>query len=230
MKLLVIQHSAADRAAAIGPYLDQQQHEVKTVRIDQQDAIPTTVEADVLMTFGGAASLTSGTPPPWVEPEQDLLRRYVESGRRVLGICFGAQLLASALGAPVRRNDEPEVGWHQVRQVEGGSKVVEAMSTSMTVLQWHQDTFGIPAGASRIFESEVCQNQGFCLADRVFGLQFHLEADARTVQSFVAVSKKRELESRFVQTREEILAGIEIHLAAQTRELNRFLQRFLAPS
>ncbi|MFK8113520.1 MAG: type 1 glutamine amidotransferase [Rubripirellula sp.] len=229
MKVLVIQHSAADRSAAVGEFLDKHGHSTQTIRIDKQDPIPNTVDADVLMMFGGACSLTGEEPPSWVAREQELIRRYVDRQRRVLGICLGSQMLAAALGAGVRRNHEPEVGWHTVRQVNP-TATASGLPDSMTVLQWHQDTFDLPSGATHLFESDACQNQAFCIDDRIFGFQFHLEANLKTCQVFLAVSSMPQREGSFVQTAPEITAGIEQHLEQQTQNLNSFLQRFLAPA
>ena len=120
MKILVIQHSAADSAATAGEVIDRLGHTVQTVRLDRQDALPDAVDADALLMFGGGISLTSPNRPPWVAQEQSLIRSYVSEGRCVLGICLGSQMLASALGANVRRNAQPEIGWHVCCQ--GGSR------------------------------------------------------------------------------------------------------------
>ena len=85
-------------------------HEITTIRLDRGDKIPTTADADMLMSFGGGISLTNDEQPDWVAAEQQLIRQYADSGRRVLGICLGSQMVATALGATVRRNREPEVG------------------------------------------------------------------------------------------------------------------------
>ena len=202
MKILIIQHSAADRPAAVAELVDRLGHAVQTVRIDRQDAVPTTLEADVLMMFGGPISLTSNDLPPWVAQEQALIRDYVNAGRRVFGICLGSQLLASALGADVRRNGQPEIGWHEIERIDEpqASKLAGVFPNRLTVLQWHQDTFGIPLGATRTFKSHACDNQGFAIDDRVFGFQFHLEADRRTVSTFLAVSEKWKQAGPFVQS------------------------------
>lgn len=117
MKILFIQHSAADSPAAASEVLVRPEHTLETIRIDRGDAIPESADADALMLFGGASSLAGSDRPAWVEPEQELIRRYVDAGRRVFGICFGSQMIANALGARVRRNREPEIGWHQIEKV-----------------------------------------------------------------------------------------------------------------
>jgi GMP synthase-like glutamine amidotransferase len=229
MKILIIQHSAADRPAAVAEVIDRLGHAVQTVRLDRQDAVPTTVDADALLMFGGGISLTSADLPLWVAQEQTLIRRYVNEGRRVFGICLGSQLLASALGADVRRNGQPEIGWHEIQRIDDSqsSNLADVFPNRLIVLQWHQDTFDIPPGARRLFKSQACENQAFTIDDRVFGFQFHMEADPKTVRTFLAVSEKWKQEGRFVQSESEIAAGIETHLPAQAESLSKFLEAYL---
>ncbi len=228
MRVQIIQHSAADAPAAILPILDQLGHHVSITRLDRGDAMPEKVDHDVLMMFGGGTSLTSKEPPPWVEPEKNLIRRYVDRDRRVLGVCLGAQLIASALGAKVYRNREPEVGWHQVSKVDGADDtgVASSLPNRLTALHWHQDTFEIPPGATRLFQSPATRNQAFSIGDHVFGFQFHFEANERTVRAFVAISSLLQKEGRFVQSKEEILRGIEHYLDKQNEYLGEFVRAF----
>ncbi len=228
MRVQIIQHDAADAPAAVLPILDRLGHHVSITRLDRGDAMPCEADHDVLMMFGGGISLASKEPPPWVEPEKSLIRCYVDRGRRVLGICLGAQLVAAALGASVRRNQEPEVGWHQVSKVDGAIEtgVASSLPKRMTALHWHQDTFEIPAGARRLFQSPATRNQAFSIGDQVFGFQFHFEANERTVRTFVAVSSLLRREGRFVQSKEEILQGIECYLKTQNEQLCEFVQAF----
>jgi GMP synthase-like glutamine amidotransferase len=228
LRVQIIQHSAADASAAVLPILDLLGHQVSITRLDRGDEIPGDVDHDVLMMFGGGISLTSKEPPPWVEPEKCLIRRYVDRDRRVLGICLGAQLIAAALGASVRRNREPEVGWHQVSKVDGAAEtgVASSLPKSMTAFHWHQDTFEIPPGARRLFQSPATRNQAFAIGDHIFGFQFHFEANERTVRTFVAVSSLLQKEGRFVQSEAEILQGIESYLKKQNEQLREFVRTF----
>jgi GMP synthase-like glutamine amidotransferase len=229
MKIQFIQHSAADRPAAAAEIALELGHQCETVRIDREDPIPESVEADVLMLFGGAISFTTSAPhPPWVQQEQALIREYVNQDRRVLGICLGSQMIATALGASVRRNEQPEVGFHPIRQTEQASEMIsDVFPREFTAFHWHQDTFGIPDGAVRVFESDACTNQGFSIDDRVFGFQFHLEADEKTVRTFVAVSSLKDKEGPYVQSESSIFDGTD-HLQNQRGILEGFLRRFLA--
>ena len=84
MKILVIQHSAADGPAAATPVIEGPAHSVEFVRIDRGDPIPQSVDADALMMFGGAISLSGKDRPEWVGQEQSLIRDYVHEGNAFL--------------------------------------------------------------------------------------------------------------------------------------------------
>lgn len=230
MRVLVIQHSAADSLAAAESVITELGHEIITVRIDHQHPIPQSVDCDAMIMLGGPYPLTMENRPDWIANEQELVRRYVDKGRRILGICLGAQILASALGAAVRRNAQAELGWHTIRRTSGPFSLAdESLPPQMTVFQWHRDTFELPSGAQHLYESDGCRNQAFSLSDRVYGFQFHLEADLRTIRTFLAVSKYRKLAGNGIQTETEIMAGIDRHLPDQRKHMSSFLA-YLLPS
>ena len=236
MKVLAIQHDAADPPAGAGEVVLGLGHELEVIRLDKGNAIPQVADADLLMTFGGGISFArvadADELPPWVAEEQSLVRQYAQTGRRVLGICLGSQMIASALGAKVRRNPEPEVGWHTVQPTEvagnAGEIAKHVISEPLTVFHWHQDTFDIPDGATHWLRSEGCDHQGYVIDNRIFGLQFHLEATEKTVNTFMAVSRLWRQDARFVQTEQEIIAGASKYLSGQRAVLEKLLGGLLS--
>ena len=228
MRILVIQHSAADSLASAESIIKGLGHEIVTVRVDRQHRIPDSVDCDAMITLGGPYPLTMKERPDWIAAEQSLIRQYADHDRRILGICLGAQIVASALGAAVRRNEHAELGWHAIQRISDNSNMVNrSLPPQMTVFHWHRDTFEIPDGAVHLYESSTCLNQAFGLDDRIFGFQFHLEADIRTIRTFLAVSRYRKLDGKSVQTETQILEGIDQHLPNQSKQLHSFLSQFL---
>lgn len=230
MKVLAIQHDAADTPGAAGEIVERLGHRLDVVRIERGDKIPSIPDADLMMSFGGGISLSSGDYPAWVAEEQNLMRQYIDTGRRVLGICLGGQMIAAALGCQIRRNREVEVGWHPVQNVQPAEETIAngLFSDSCMVLHWHQDTFDIPASATHLLRSEACDNQAFVMDDRVFGFQFHLEANEQTVNIFNKVSPLRRREGPYIQTEQRVIDGIGIYLPNQIAILESLLKKILS--
>lgn len=229
MKITLIQHTAVDSPGITSDVLDQNQVEVQVIRIDRGDRIPSLVDSDVLMTFGGPVSLHLPNPPPWVEPERELIRQYAKLGRRVFGICLGAQLIASALGAKTGSNAEPEFGWHTVNRLEnsGESKLVSELPSQITALHWHQNTFELPNKSTHLYQSDACTNQAFSIEDQIIGFQFHPEATAKTIDYYLRVASPSRVTGCYVQTADEIRQGVTKHLKHQNQMLQRFLENWL---
>ena len=227
MKVLAIQHDAADPPASAGEIVEQLGHTLNVIRIDRGDAIPETVDADMLMSFGGGISLSRDQLPDWVADEQQLMRKYFDAGRRILGVCLGGQMIAAALGEKIRRNEHVELGWHVIRKSDEAEHLFNWLPQSAMVLHWHQDTFAIPAGASHLYESDACRNQSFAIGDRIFAFQFHIEANERTVRVFNQVSPLRKREGRFVQDEQQVLGGIETYLPYQISMLESLMRNLL---
>jgi len=122
---------------------------------------------------------------PWLKPESAFIRRTLAQGKKAVGICLGAQLIADALDARVFQNDQHEIGWFPVTWTPGARAAFPDMPSSSTVLHWHGDTFDLPAGATRLAASEGCREQGFLIKDKCLALQFHMEVDPPLVKEFI---------------------------------------------
>jgi GMP synthase-like glutamine amidotransferase len=120
----------------------------------------------------------------WVPAELAFVRRAVESNVPVLGICFGAQMLARALGADVHRAPEPEVAWKSLT-LSGEAGWLPAGPW----LTWHQDTFDWPPEATPLAWTDKAP-QAFSQADHL-GLQFHPEATADLVERWVDIDRRK---------------------------------------
>ncbi|KHO18967.1 type 1 glutamine amidotransferase [Mycolicibacterium setense] len=114
----------------------------------------------------------------WVGAEMDMVRRAVESGVGVLGVCFGGQLIAQALGGSVSRSPAPEVGWYNVATDDAG------LVPGGRWFQWHFDRWTIPPGAIEIARTPAA-SQAFVLGTAL-ALQFHPELDSELLEVWLA--------------------------------------------
>jgi GMP synthase (glutamine-hydrolysing) len=180
MQAHVIRHVAFEDLGLLAPLLEQRGYGIRYLE-SGIDPLPES-DGDLLVVLGGPIGVGDVGTYPFLADEMALIRRSVDAGVPVLGICLGAQLTAAALGAPVTRGDV-EIGFAPLTEASG----VLAPLGSTPVLHWHGDTFAIPEGAVRLASTDACANQAFALGDRVLGLQFHLEADpARLEQWLIA--------------------------------------------
>jgi len=140
------------------------------------DALPDLEMVDLLVVTGGPMSVGDEAEFPWLRAEKDLIRDSLRRGIPTLGICLGAQLIAEVCGAAVAPMGRKEIGWFPVRKHADALSLawMDDFPETQTVLHWHGDQFQIPAGARRLWSSELCPNQGFCIGSAL-GLQFHLE-------------------------------------------------------
>jgi GMP synthase (glutamine-hydrolysing) len=178
MRAHVIRHVAFEDLGLLAPLLAERGYEVRYLEAGI-DPLPSEVP-ELLVVLGGPIGVGDVETYPFLTDEIALIRRTIDAGVPVLGICLGAQLAAAALGAPVTKG-AIEIGF---APLTGASGVLTGIGAT-PVLHWHGDTFGIPDGAERIASTPGCVNQGFALGDRVLGLQFHLEADPARLEQWL---------------------------------------------
>jgi len=163
-----------------------------------------------VVSMGGPMSVNDGIEE--IEREKVLLLEAMGRDIPVLGVCLGAQVIASALGARVYAGDHPEVGWGQVTLTESGlaDPLMAGVDHVLPVLHWHGETFDLPEGAVNLAYSEKFENQAFRVGSKTYGLQFHLEVDEEMVQEWVDMD--REEENGIVSEPEVILDGARPNL------------------
>lgn len=174
--LLALQHIACEPPAAYEDELRAHGLGLARVELDEGDELPDWREFAGIVVMGGPMSAYDKAGHPWLAREKELLRQAVAADVPVWGVCLGAQLLASALGARVYEGDRAEVGVLPVELTAAASEdpVFRAAPRSFHTLQWHADTFDLPPGATLLARSPMYPNQAFRVG-RSYGLQFHVE-------------------------------------------------------
>ncbi|BBX08485.1 glutamine amidotransferase [Mycolicibacterium aichiense] len=160
---------------------------------------------------------------PWVAGEIDVVRRAVDSGVGVLGVCFGGQLVATALGGSVQRSPDPEIGWHQVH-----SSDPELVPDAGPWFQWHFDRFTAPPGSSIVAQNSRA-TQAF-VHGTALGLQFHPELDHKLLELWIDDDRTRgdgDLTRLGLRT-EDLRADTTTHVDDAARRLRQLVRGFLA--
>jgi GMP synthase (glutamine-hydrolysing) len=140
---------------------------------------------DLLIVLGAPIGAYDDELFPFLGPEVGLIERRLASGKPLLGVCLGAQLIARALGARVAPMAAREIGFSALTLTEAGEDSPLRHLGDWPVLHWHGDQFDLPAGATLLAATDHCPHQAFAIAPNVLALQCHLEADADGIEDWL---------------------------------------------
>jgi GMP synthase-like glutamine amidotransferase len=184
MRVLAFRHVPFEGLGLIEPAL-----RLRHIEVDYADlyrpgaATPDIGRYDALIFMGGPMSVNDDLP--FVHQEMAFIQQGIARRQPILGICLGAQLIARAMGATVRRNTAKEIGWYGVEftPAAAGDRLFDGLSRE-TIFHWHGETFDLPPGAELLASSELCRNQAFRAGESVCGLQFHLEVTPEMISDW----------------------------------------------
>lgn len=202
-----LQHVPFEGLGSIESWLGSAGYAITSTRFFDSVDLPDIEKIDLLIVMGGPMSVNDEVEFPWLALEKKFIRDMIESGKPVLGICLGAQLIASAMGARVYKNSVKEIGWFPVQGVGAINASLFNFPPSSDVFHWHGETFDLPPGATLIARSEACENQAFQIGSSVIGLQFHLETTPASAQGMVLHCGDELTPSKYVQTDADILSA-----------------------
>ncbi|MCB1756104.1 MAG: type 1 glutamine amidotransferase [Gammaproteobacteria bacterium] len=207
MRAHYLQHVPFEGLGSIEVWLQNAGYEVSSSRFYESWELPRIEDIDLLVVMGGPMSVNDEANHPWLVEEKKFIGRAIQSGKPTLGICLGAQLIASSTGGRVYPNPAGEIGWFPVRTVANENTAAFRFPQEVEVFHWHGETFDLPAGAVRLAESEACKNQAFQLGEHVIGLQFHLETTPASAQAIVENCRDELIEGQYIQSEAEILSA-----------------------
>ena len=217
-RLLVFQHVPHEILGTFNPKLKDAGFRIRYVNFGRTpDEQPDVSKYDGLIVLGGPMCVDQTDSHPHLLVEIECIKEAMAQNMPVLGICLGAQLIATALGAKVKKNPVKEIGWYDVSPTPEGEQdpLFACFNGTEKIFQWHGDTFDIPHGAVHLASSEECPNQAFRFGERTYGLQFHLEVDEALIERWLKTPVHiRELE-QLPQERfrpDNILAETEQHI------------------
>jgi len=207
-KLHYFQHVPFENLGVIETWADHHDFSLTSTRFHEDPTIVMPDDVDWLVVMGGPMGVYDHDAHPWLVDEKKAIVQAIETGKVVLGICLGAQLIAAALGAEIRENAFKEVGWFPV-YLESSSldhPLVQLFPSQWDAFHWHGDTFEIPDGARLLATSSACRSQGFVYGDRVVALQFHMEVTRSGAAALVDHCAADLSTDTFVATPDQILA------------------------
>jgi GMP synthase (glutamine-hydrolysing) len=187
-RLLVFQHVAAEPLGTLDALIRARGHRIRFHNFERDpDAQPTVDRYRGLIVLGGPMNVEDQDRRPHLKTELRAIEAALRQGKPVLGICLGAQLLAHVLGAPVRRLEEPEIGWYDLATTAAGraDPVIGVLGERSPVFQWHGRAFDLPSGAEQLARTDTCEHQAFRWGASAYGFQFHLEAEAAMIERWL---------------------------------------------
>lgn len=224
MRAHYFQHVPFEGLGSIESWLQAAGYEITNTRFFESVKLPDLKKTDLLIVMGGPMSVNDEDKFPWLVSEKKFIYEAIHAGRPVLGICLGAQLIASAGGARVYRNHTKEIGWYPLYGIPSDDSSIFQFPPSLKVFHWHGETFDLPSGASCLAKSDGCENQAFQIGKSVIGLQFHLETTPNAAQELVSYCREELVPTKYIQTEEEILSA-----DPQTyKSINQLMDRILS--
>ena len=211
MRAHYLQHVPFEGLGSIESWLQRAGYEVTATRFYDSDELPPPADVDLVVAMGGPMSVNDEQQYPWLAAEKRFIGAAIEMGRPVLGVCLGAQLIASACGAAVYPNKVKEIGWLPIQGVEPGSNAEHPATFRfppfLEVFHWHGETFDLPEGAVRLARSNAALNQAFQLGASVIGMQFHLDTTPDGARALVENCRAELVPSMYVPSEQRILAA-----------------------
>ena len=224
MQIHALYHVPFEDIGSMAAYFEKTGHDVAVTRLWQAEPLPEITDFDMLVVMGGPMGVHDDARHPWLAAEKRFLEAAMKRDKTILGICLGAQLMVHVAGAPVRPNGHREIGWFPVRRSDQAQTTVlqDALPPVFDAFHWHGDTFDLPAGAVPLGSSQACTHQGFIMADRMVGLQFHLETTPASARALIDHCAEELDGSAYVQEPAAMLADPQ-----RFQQINAIMEKLL---
>ncbi len=226
MRALVIVHDPGSLPGMVGNRLEHHGFEldllVLTESLDNAHSevqFPEPTDYDLILPMGAVWSVYDDhVIGSWVQREIKMLQKADELGVPILGICFGGQALAVALGGESVPATEKQVGWYYFESTTDG--LAEG-----PWLEWHYDQIKAPPGAEVVAKDHSCV-QAFRIRKNV-GTQFHPEVTYEHLKLWLEGEGKSEAEATGVDTDAMLAQTAEVVPQVQ-HNTNKFVDWFLS--
>ncbi len=186
MSVLICKNIETEGPGTIEDYLKKQKIPYTIIDLSKGENIPETSSFHTLIMMGGPMSVNESEIYPYIKEEEKIVREFISKGKKILGVCLGAQIMAKALGAKVYVGSQQEIGWYDIELTGEGLRDPLMRNLALhprvgdiwkrfKVFHWHGETFDIPQGVVRLASSVLYPNQAFRYGKDAYAFQFHIE-------------------------------------------------------
>lgn len=209
MKIHYLQHLEIEGLGSIEKWAYNRKHSLSATRLYKNESFPELDDFHWLIIMGGPMSVKDEDDHPWLKREKEFIRKAIDAGKTVIGICLGAQLIAASLDSIIWKNEFKEIGWFPITMTSAAkdSAVFGHLSETIDAFHWHGETFDLPKGAVRIAGSNTCLNQAFSINEKVFGFQFHLETTELGARDVITHFADELIDAPYIQHAKGMLAS-----------------------
>ncbi|MCC6346603.1 MAG: type 1 glutamine amidotransferase [Nitrospirales bacterium] len=196
MTVLICKNVSNEGAGTIEDFLVNEKIPFTVTDLSRGEPLPAVQGFDTLLMMGGPMSVNEDDLFPYIRAEETLVRDFIAGGKRVLGVCLGAQIMAKALGARVYKGKEKEIGWYDIELTGDGLRDPLLLKLAVhpqagdlwqrfKVFHWHGETFDIPEGAVHLASSSLFPHQAFRYGSSAYAFQFHIEVRKEMIHEWL---------------------------------------------
>ena len=226
MKIRIIQHEPWLDGGEYIDWAKRNNHQLFIVKCFNHEQIPDEVDTDMLLVLGGPqnpATTKEECPIFDAAKEKALIKKYIDSGKIVIGSCLGSQLIGEALGAKYLHSPFAEIGYVKgILTKEGkNDEFLNHFPDELLIGEWHHDMPGLTPDTKILMESEGCPRQIVKFGKYVYGFQAHIELNHQSIINGIKNSDDLQTtNSPYMNTVEELMAF-------DTSIMNKCLSDFL---
>ncbi|MGY5148802.1 MAG: type 1 glutamine amidotransferase [Candidatus Nitrosopumilus sp. bin_68KS] len=218
--VLLVQNTRIEGSGYLGELLQKDGFEITSVNA-KHEKLP---DKDFQLVVILGAPESANDDLPYLQEEQQLVKKSVEHNVPVLGICLGSQLIAKSFGAKVYRGPRKEIGFYSDLKISNNTSLFKGFTNPFTVFHWHGDTFDLPDGAVNLVSSQYYPNQAFQYKSAI-GLQFHLEVNEEMVNLWLDNTEEKLQKISYIDP-QKIRSDIVENISTVKSNMENFYNNF----
>ena len=233
MRILVLQNDPISPAGTVEDRLHAAGAELELIKPLHGDPLPPTHDGYAgAVVLGGAMSANDDDKYLALAPMRQLLRDFHAADKPLLGICLGSQILSRCFGGQVRPHTLVEFGYTRLTFTDEGRQdpLLAGLPNPQWIMQYHEDTFDVPAAGLKLMAGDACANQAFRVGRATYAFQCHFEATADLVRHWAQTTRAyldRKFGDRVPATLEQLYRDIPARAPAQLAFAETVTDRWL---